>query len=126
MQRGGPRGAQRRGQLRLDVGPDAAGGGDGGPSALGQADPADPPVGGVRDALALLGDLDVLAEPEQRGMVEVRPGVVAFRHELARRVVEEALPASTRMRLNARVLAALLASPTRFDPGGAPCRRGGR
>jgi DNA-binding CsgD family transcriptional regulator/tetratricopeptide (TPR) repeat protein len=61
-------------------------------------------------ARALLGDLSVLAEAEERGIVEVRPGVVAFRHELARRAVEGAMPMSVRMQRNARVLTELLAA----------------
>ncbi|MEJ2887153.1 ATP-binding protein [Actinomycetospora aeridis] len=60
-------------------------------------------------ARALVGDLTVLAEAERRGVLEVRPDAVAFRHELARRAVEDALPASERMRSHAVVLEALLA-----------------
>jgi DNA-binding CsgD family transcriptional regulator len=60
-------------------------------------------------ARALLDDLTVLGEAERHGIVEVRPIAVAFRHELGRRAVEGSLPATERMRLNARVLAALLA-----------------
>jgi DNA-binding CsgD family transcriptional regulator/tetratricopeptide (TPR) repeat protein len=59
-------------------------------------------------ARALLGDLGVLAGPERAGLLEVRPGAVAFRHELARRGVEDSLPVGVRMQRNARVLAALL------------------
>jgi DNA-binding CsgD family transcriptional regulator/tetratricopeptide (TPR) repeat protein len=62
-------------------------------------------------ARALLGDLTVLAEAERVGLLEVRPSAVAFRHELGRRAVESALPASLRMRLDALVLAALLDRP---------------
>ena len=36
-------------------------------------------------ARALLEDVEVLAEPERLGLLEVHPGAVAFRHELARR-----------------------------------------
>ena len=61
-------------------------------------------------ARALLGDLAVLAEAEEGHLLEVRPNAVAFRHELARRAVEGALPVSLRMRHNARVLAELLAA----------------
>jgi len=60
-------------------------------------------------ARALLGDLTVLAPAERRGVLEVRPDAVAFRHELARRAVEGSLPASERMKFNGAVLAALLA-----------------
>ena len=59
-------------------------------------------------ARALLGDLTVLAPAERRGVLEVRPDAVAFRHELARRAVQGSLPTSERMQLNGRVLAALL------------------
>ena len=44
-------------------------------------------------------------------MLEVRPGAVAFRHELARRAVVESLPVTVRLDRNARVAAALLAGP---------------
>jgi AAA ATPase domain len=60
-------------------------------------------------ARALLDDLTVLSEAERHGIVEVGPVAVAFRHELGRRAVEGSLPVTERMRLNARVLAALLA-----------------
>lgn len=59
----------------------------------------------------LTGDLTVLAEAERAGMLEVHPGAVRFRHELARRAVDGALPASRRIGLHAAVLAALLAEP---------------
>jgi len=59
-------------------------------------------------ARALLGDVTVLGEAERSGMLEVRSRAVAFRHELARRAVEDSLPTSERMRCNGRVLAALL------------------
>ncbi|HEX3257520.1 MAG TPA: AAA family ATPase [Pseudonocardia sp.] len=60
-------------------------------------------------ARALLGDLALLADGERSGVLEVRPQAVAFRHELARRAVEDALPTSRRMVLHERVLAVLLA-----------------
>jgi DNA-binding CsgD family transcriptional regulator/tetratricopeptide (TPR) repeat protein len=60
-------------------------------------------------ARTLLGDLTVLAEAERLGVLEVRPDAVAFRHELARRAVEGSLPVTVGMRLNERVLSALLA-----------------
>jgi DNA-binding CsgD family transcriptional regulator/tetratricopeptide (TPR) repeat protein len=59
-------------------------------------------------ARALLGDVTVLGEAERSGMLEVRSRAVAFRHELARRAVEDSLPTSERMRCNGLVLAALL------------------
>ncbi|MDT7574763.1 MAG: hypothetical protein QOH17_1096 [Pseudonocardiales bacterium] len=60
-------------------------------------------------ARTLLPDLAVLAEAERSGMLEVAPRAVRFRHELARRAVEAAMPVSRRMRLNAEVLAVLRA-----------------
>ncbi len=65
----------------------------------------------------LLGDLAPLADAERAGVLVVREGAVAFRHELARRAVAESLPASTGLELNARVLAVLLA-----NYGGDPFR----
>lgn len=56
----------------------------------------------------LLGvGLSVLAEAEQAGLVEARPGGIAFRHELARRAVEQSLPELRRRLLNAEVVGAL-------------------
>ncbi|MHC1562618.1 AAA family ATPase [Actinomycetospora sp. C-140] len=60
-------------------------------------------------ARTLLGDLAALAEAERRGVLQVRPDAVAFRHELARRAVEDAVPLSERMRTHAEVLAILTA-----------------
>ena len=60
-------------------------------------------------ARALVGELTVLADAERRGVLEVRADAVAFRHELARRAVEDSLPVSERMRLHARVLEVLVA-----------------
>ena len=69
-------------------------------------------------ARAVVGDLNVLAGAERTGLLEMRTaghstdrGTVAFRHELARRAVEAALPVAVRIQHNARVLAALLAEP---------------
>jgi DNA-binding CsgD family transcriptional regulator/tetratricopeptide (TPR) repeat protein len=50
------------------------------------------------------------AEPERRHLLEVRPRHVAFRHELVRASVLGSIPAATRRRLNADILAALLAT----------------
>jgi DNA-binding CsgD family transcriptional regulator/tetratricopeptide (TPR) repeat protein len=61
-------------------------------------------------AAALLGQgLEVLEEAELAGVLEVRPGSLAFRHELARRAIEHSLPAIRRRALNAAVVRALLA-----------------
>jgi len=60
-------------------------------------------------AAGLLGErLESLAEAEQAGVLEVRAGSVAFRHELARRALEQGLPAIRRRQLNAAVVRALL------------------
>jgi DNA-binding CsgD family transcriptional regulator/tetratricopeptide (TPR) repeat protein len=63
-------------------------------------------------ASALLGcRQDTLAEAELAGVIEVRGDGLAFRHELARRAIEQALPELRRQQLNARVVAALQAGP---------------
>ena len=51
---------------------------------------------------------DGLAECEERGLLVVEGGVVRYRHELARRVIEESLPGGRRAELHRRVLDALL------------------
>jgi tetratricopeptide (TPR) repeat protein len=51
--------------------------------------------------------LDALAEAEEHGVVEVRPEGIVFRHELARRAVECALPTIRRRNLNRAVVQAL-------------------
>jgi ATP/maltotriose-dependent transcriptional regulator MalT len=61
---------------------------------------------------ALLGErVDALAEAEVRGMLQVWPDGVAFRHELARRAVEASLTGLHRRSLHRAVLAALQRSP---------------
>jgi len=66
----------------------------------------------------LLGPLDVVADAERRGLLEVRPDGLAFRHELTRRAVYEQLPELRRRALHTVVLAALAsrfgASPARL------------
>ena len=59
---------------------------------------------------------EAAAAAEERGVVAVHGGALAFRHELARRAVEEAMPLSRARRLHARVLAALR------DGGADPAR----
>ena len=71
------------------------------------------------DELARLvpGGSGVLREAEERGLLTVQPEIVRFRHELTRRAIVDALPASRRIELNARVLAVLLevgADPSRI------------
>ena len=74
-----------------------------------------PPHVSLDLAAELLGvRLDALAEAELAGVIEVRADSLAFRHELARRAVEQSLPALRRQQLNAAVVAALRA-PSR-DP----------
>jgi DNA-binding CsgD family transcriptional regulator/tetratricopeptide (TPR) repeat protein len=58
------------------------------------------------------GWADVAAPAEELGVLDVRDGVLAFRHELARQAVEESLPGTRRIHLNRAVLAALRTSPT--------------
>jgi DNA-binding CsgD family transcriptional regulator/tetratricopeptide (TPR) repeat protein len=60
-------------------------------------------------ATALLGPhLHALAEAEAAGVLEVRADSIAFRHELARRAIEQSLPELRRQALNALVVRALL------------------
>src|SRR4051812_17052560 len=59
----------------------------------------------------LVGGLEVLAEAESRGMLHVDRERVAFRHELARRAIEQSLPYARRVALNREVVAALLDRP---------------
>lgn len=58
------------------------------------------------DALVPKG-IGVLAAAEERGLLVVSPSRVAFRHELTRRAVLDALPAARRAELSRRVLVAL-------------------
>jgi DNA-binding CsgD family transcriptional regulator/tetratricopeptide (TPR) repeat protein len=63
-------------------------------------------------AAQLLGpDADVLAEAELAGLVEVRAEGLGFRHELARRAIEDSLPVIRRRTLNQNVVEALRAQP---------------
>jgi DNA-binding CsgD family transcriptional regulator len=66
----------------------------------------------VEDPLvaALLDDPGALEPAERRGMLVAEPGRLRFRHELARRAIELSLPASRRIELHRRVLAALAAA----------------
>ncbi|GAA1838706.1 ATP-binding protein [Agromyces salentinus] len=63
------------------------------------------------------GGAVALGEAEERGLLVVRPEGVAFRHELTRRAIVDAMPTARRIDLNARVLAVLLdldADPARI------------
>ena len=63
-------------------------------------------------AEALLPDqLDELARAEERGILAVRESGLAFRHELARRAVEAALPRLRRRALNLAVVRVLRTMP---------------
>lgn len=59
---------------------------------------------------ALDEDLEAIAEAEQVGILALRGQRMAFRHELARRVVAASLPAGTRITLHLEVLRCLLAT----------------
>jgi DNA-binding CsgD family transcriptional regulator/tetratricopeptide (TPR) repeat protein len=60
----------------------------------------------------LLGDAaGQLEEAERRGLLEADEAHVWFRHELARRAIEQGLPSTARLAHNRRVLAALAARP---------------
>jgi DNA-binding CsgD family transcriptional regulator len=63
-------------------------------------------------AEALLdGRLDALTEAEDTGILRVRAGGLVFRHELARRAVEQSLSGLRRRGLHAAVVRALRAAP---------------
>ena len=69
-------------------------------------------------AMGLLGrSLHALAEAEQAGVLEVSADRLAFRHELARRAIEQSLPALRRQQLNAAVVREL-----RAQHGAEPAR----
>ena len=70
-------------------------------------------------AEALLGDrLDALTEAEDTGILRVRAGGLVFRHELARRAVEQSLSGLRRRGLHAAVVRrAAGARPNRSWPG---------
>ena len=53
-------------------------------------------------------------EPERRQLLEVAPGYVRFRHELARNAIRSSIPIAARRRLHAEILGVLLA--TNADP----------
>ena len=57
----------------------------------------------------MAGWADAAEEPERRELLEIDGTHVHFRHELARNAVRASIPASTRRRLHADVLEALLA-----------------
>ena len=68
-------------------------------------------------ARELLGErFDVLAQAEEQGVLQVRADGLAFRHELARRAVEQSLSALHRRALHVRVVAALASAQPRDLP----------
>ncbi len=71
------------------------------------------PAAVERDLVETLvpGGLSALQAAEERGLIEVRPAGVTFRHELTRRAIYDTLPSVRRTALNARVLAAWMAKP---------------
>ncbi|HEU4948662.1 MAG TPA: AAA family ATPase [Kribbella sp.] len=54
------------------------------------------------------GGLATLSAAEERGLLAVTPRRVAFRHELTRRAIADALPAARRTALNGQLLATLV------------------
>jgi DNA-binding CsgD family transcriptional regulator len=54
------------------------------------------------------GKTEAITRAERRGLLETQGGIVAFRHELARRAIEQALPSICRRELNARIVANIL------------------
>jgi DNA-binding CsgD family transcriptional regulator/tetratricopeptide (TPR) repeat protein len=62
----------------------------------------------IEEAIATVGDLEVLAPAEDRGIVTVEDGRVRFRHELTRRAVLESLPTTTAVTYHELVLARTL------------------
>jgi DNA-binding CsgD family transcriptional regulator/tetratricopeptide (TPR) repeat protein len=70
------------------------------------------PSGIELDLLRVLQpDLSPIEDAERDGILTMIGRRIAFRHELARRAVVAALPATTRVRLNGDVVDALLAAP---------------
>jgi DNA-binding CsgD family transcriptional regulator/tetratricopeptide (TPR) repeat protein len=61
------------------------------------------------DLAQSLGALDALEEAEQAGLIELRSEGLGFRHELARRAIEQSLSPLRRRLLNAEVVKALRA-----------------
>src|SRR3954464_353986 len=61
------------------------------------------------DLAQAVGALDALEEAEVAGLVELRAEGLGFRHELARRAIEQSLTALRRRQLNAAVVGALRA-----------------
>jgi DNA-binding CsgD family transcriptional regulator/tetratricopeptide (TPR) repeat protein len=62
------------------------------------------------DLVTRLVDAGALAEAEEHGVLEVQVDLIRFRHELARRAVEDSLPRMREVQLHERLLDALLAT----------------
>ncbi|GAB3934236.1 AAA family ATPase [Kribbella albertanoniae] len=56
------------------------------------------------------GRTEALTRAERRGLLQTRSEAISFRHELARRAIEEALPTIRRRALNARLVELILAA----------------
>jgi predicted ATPase len=94
-------------------------------AVLARAARLSPPARGVLEAVAIVpskvelwllgaltdGALEPLDECLVSGMLRDEDGAVAFRHELARRAIEETTPPHRRLDLHRRALAALAAAP---------------
>ncbi len=79
------------------------------------------------DLADLLGALEPLAEAELAGLIELRVDGLGFRHELARRAIEQSLPEIRRRLLNQRVVdRAAAARAPRPRAAAASRGRGGR
>jgi DNA-binding CsgD family transcriptional regulator/tetratricopeptide (TPR) repeat protein len=63
-----------------------------------------------RDLATRLVDVEALAEAEKHGVLEVTVDTIRFRHELARRAVEDLLPRIRQIQLHERLLDALVAT----------------
>ena len=72
------------------------------------------------------GGLAALVAAEEHGLLTVSPAAVAFRHELTRRAVADALPVARRVELNRRVLPALVGRGGRRPVAHRPPRGPGR
>ncbi|MEV5965250.1 AAA family ATPase [Kribbella sp. NPDC051952] len=66
------------------------------------------PLGLGYAEILMAGHSEAITRAELRGILEARDGTVAFRHELARRAIEQALPAIQRRALNKRIVELIL------------------
>lgn len=69
-----------------------------------------------RQVAVLVGErVDALARAEQRGVLELHADGIGFRHELARRAVEQALPVIRRRSLHATIVGLLLSRQVKAE-----------